>query len=45
MPGVSGNAGGRPARSLASYVQGKAKDGRLLVDFAVDLVEGKLRNG
>jgi hypothetical protein len=41
MPGISGNPGGRP-RGLASYVQGKTRDGQTLVDFAVDLVEGKL---
>ena len=40
MPGVSGNKRGRP-KGFASYVQKRTKDGKTLVDFAMDVMEGK----
>ena len=40
MPGKSGNPNGRP-RGFGSYIQQRSRDGKLLADFAFDLVEGK----
>jgi hypothetical protein len=40
MPGVSGNAGGRP-RGLASLARERTRDGALLIEFAVEILQGK----
>lgn len=39
-PGQTGNPGGRP-KGLASLIREKSKDGRVLVDFLFDVVEGR----
>jgi hypothetical protein len=38
-PGISGNPSGRP-RGLAGLARERSLDGKLLIDFAVDLVKG-----
>ncbi len=39
-PGMSGNKGGRP-KGLAAAVRERTKDGALLLDFMLDILEGK----
>ena len=40
MPGQSGNPAGRP-KGLASLVRERTKDGKILLDFMVDVLQGK----